>query len=140
MVWSKIGNIKGPQGNTGPAGFGTVTPSTPTRTLNTAFQPSATKAVLVSYSIALSVTNPLLVGSSTAQVQLLSDASNPPATVRDVVAIGSSVGITVSLQLTTTNTITLRYLVPPGHYVKLASTTTGTASATIVAQTEETLG
>lgn len=117
-----------------------VTPSAPTRMLGTAFQISPTKAALACYSVALSVTNPLLVGSSTAQVQLLSDAAASPTTVRETATAGSAVGVTVSLQLTTSNAIPLCYLVPAGHYVKLVSSTTGTASVSIVSQTEEVLG
>lgn len=131
---------KGDTGATGPAGLGTITPSTPSRSLNTTFQPSATKAVLTSYSIQLSVTNPLLVGTSSAQVQLLSDSSNPPTTVRATAGISSGVGITVTLALTTGNTIPVTYIVPAGHYVRLVSTTTGTGSASIAAQAEEALG
>ena len=91
-------------------------------------------------AVALSATNPLLAGNSTVTVQLLSDTANPPTTVRDQIAASSSVGATVSIQLTTGNTLGLRYLCPLGHYVLLKSTVAGTASATIVAQTEETLG
>lgn len=130
----------GPTGATGPAGLGTVTPATSSRALNTTFQPSTTKAVEVCYTINLSVTNPLLVGTSTAQVQLRSDAASPPTTVRDTVAASSAVGVSVTLQLTTGNVLSLRYIVPAGHYVRLVSSTTGTGSATIVNQVEETLG
>lgn len=130
----------GATGATGPAGLGTVTPATPARALNTAFQISATKAAFACYSIALSVTNPLLIGTSTAQVQLLSDSATTPTTLRATAAIGSGVGVTVTLALTTTNTIPVCYMVPAGHYVRLVSSTSGTGSATIAAQTEETLG
>jgi hypothetical protein len=133
----------GPTGATGPqgpAGFGTVTPSTPARALNAAFQPSTTKAVECSYSVALSVTNPLVAGNSTVTVQLLSDTTNPPTTVRETISASSAVGLAVSIALTTGNTIPLRYLCPAGHYVLLKSTVTGTGSATLAAQTEEVLG
>ncbi|MGJ3625955.1 hypothetical protein AB5I41_01460 [Sphingomonas sp. MMS24-JH45] len=53
-----------------------VTPSTPTRSIGTAFQPSTTKAVLCIYSVKTQVTNPLLVGTSTCTVRLLSDAAS----------------------------------------------------------------
>jgi Collagen triple helix repeat (20 copies) len=136
----------GPQGATGatgaqgPAGFGTVTPSTPTRAIGTAFQPHATKAVECSYSIKTQVTNPLVLGTSITTVKLLSDASNPPTTVRDTVEATSGVGASVTIALTTSNTAALRYIVPPGHYVLLQQTTSGTGAASIVAQTEEVLG
>lgn len=130
----------GAPGGTGPAGLGTVTPSTPTRTLGTAFQPNATKAVKCSYSIRTQVTNPLLAGSSTAMVQLLSDANNPPTTERCRVAAESSVALAVAIAITTSNTAPLDYICPPGHYVRLVSSVTGTAATSIISQTEETLG
>lgn len=134
MPWGKTGNIRGP------AGFGTVAPSTPARAIGTAFQPHATKAVECSYAVKTQVTNPLLAGTSTTRVRLLSDASNPPTTVRDVVEATSGVGVSVTLALTTSNTASLRYLVPPGHYVLLDQAITGTGAASIVAQVEEVLG
>lgn len=130
----------GGTGATGPAGLGTVTPSTPTRVIGTAFQPSATKAVAVSYSARTQVTNPLLAGSSTAMVTLLSDASNPPTTERCRVAAESSVALAVAIAITTSNTAPLSYIVPPSHYVRLVSSTTGTASTSIISQVEEALG
>jgi len=131
---------QGATGATGPAGLGTVTPSTPTRAIGTAFQPSATKAVECSYAVKAQVTNPLLAGTSSTTVRLLSDASNPPTTVRDVVEATSGVGVSVTLALTTSNTAALRYIVPAGHYVMLQQTIAGTGAASIVAQTEEVLG
>jgi hypothetical protein len=130
----------GSAGDQGPAGFGTVTPSTPARTIGAAFQPNATKAVLASYSCVTQVTNPLLEGNSSAMVRLLSDASNPPTIERCRVAALSSVALTVGVQITTSNTAPLAYIVPAGHYVLLSSTTSGTASVSIAAQTEEVLG
>lgn len=130
----------GPAGATGPAGLGTITPSTPNRAFGTAFQPNATKAVECSYAVKAQVTNPLLAGTSTTTVRLLSDAANPPTTVRDVVEATSGVGVSVTLALTTSNTAALRYIVPAGHYVLLQQTVTGTGQASIVAQTEEVLG
>lgn len=130
----------GATGPQGPAGLGTVTPSTPTRALGTAFQPNATKATLVSYSARTQVTNPLLVGTSTATVTLLSDANNPPTTERCRVTAESAVGVTVTLALTTSNTAPLTYIVPAGHYVRLVSTVTGTGQTSLISQTEEALG
>ena len=130
----------GATGPQGPAGFGTVAPSTSARAIGTVFQPSTTKAVECSYSVKTQVTNPLLAGTSTTTVRLLSDASNPPTTVRDVVEATSGVGVSVTLALTTSNTAALRYIVPPGHYVLLQQSISGTGVATLVAQTEEVLG
>lgn len=130
----------GATGAQGPAGFGTVTPATPTRAIGAAFQPHATKAVECSYAVKAQVTNPLVAGTSTTTVQLLSDAANPPTTVRDVVEATSGVGLSVTIALTTSNTAALRYLVPPGHFVLLKQTVAGTGTASLVAQTEEVLG
>lgn len=130
----------GAAGPQGPAGLGTITPSTPARVLDTAFQPSTTKAVLVSYSVKTQVTNPLLAGTSTATVRLLSDAAANPTTERGRVEATSAVGITVTLALTTSNTATLSFIVPAGHYVKLASAVAGTGAVSLVAQAEEVLG
>lgn len=135
--------LTGPQGATGatgPAGLGTVTPFASTRALGTTFQPSAIKAVLVSYTITTQVTNPLLAGTSTCTVTLLSDSAATPTTERARVGATSGVGLTVSIQITTSNTATLSYLVPPGHYVRLVSAVTGTGSAAIIFQNEVTLG
>lgn len=130
----------GPTGPVGPAGLGTITPSTPARILGAAFQPSAMKAVYCSYTARTTATNPLLAGNSSAVVRLLSDAANPPTTERCRVECVSSVGLAVAVAITTTNTAPLDYICPPGHYVLLTSSTSGTASAAIVTQTEEALG
>lgn len=94
----------------------------------------------MSYSVKTQVTNPLLAGASTATVVLLSDANNPPTTERARAEAVSSVGLAVSIALTTANTAPLDYIVPPGHWVRLISTVTGTGTTAIVSQTEETLG
>ena len=130
----------GAAGPAGPAGPASVSSSTPTRTLGTVFQPHATKPVLVSYSVKTEVTNPLLAGASTATVTLLSDAANPPTTERARDEAVSSVGLAVSLALTTANTAPLTYLVPAGHFVRLVSTITGTGKTSIVSQVETVLG
>lgn len=130
----------GATGATGPAGLGTVTPSTPTRAIGTAFRPSTTKATLCTYSVQVQAATPLLAGSATATVELLSDANATPTTVRARASVGQQVGISVSIAITDSNVIPLSYIVPAGHYVLLKSTTAGTASTSIVAQTEETLG
>ncbi len=132
--------VQGAPGATGPAGLGTVTPSTPSRALNTTFTPSATKAVYACYTINLSVTNPLLVGSSSATAILVSDTSATPTTERGRVSANSSVGITVTVQITQQQASPICYIVPAGHNVRINSSTTGTASVAIVAQAEETLG
>jgi hypothetical protein len=132
----------GPQGAQGPAGspgLVSVAPAASARALGTSFQPSATKATFVSYAVKTSVTNPLAIGSSVATVTLLSDAATTPTTERGRVEAASSVGLAVSIALTTSNTAQLSYVVPAGHWVRLVSTVSGTGSTAIVSQVEETL-
>ncbi len=93
----------------------------------------------VSYSVRTTVTNPLLAGTSTATVTLLSDAANPPTTERGRVEASSAVGLAVSIALTTSNTAQLSYIVPAGHWVRLVESKSGTGSTAIVSQVEETL-
>lgn len=121
----------------GPKGFTTVTPTVSARTLDTVFQPSTTNYVKGSYSVRTQVTNPLLAGISTCTVTLFSDAANPPTIERCRVAASSSNNIAVAFGLTTYNTASLDYIVPPGHYVRMVSAVVGTGVATLVSQTEE---
>lgn len=114
--------------------------SVPSRTIGTAFQPNATKWVVGIYSVKTQVTNPLLVGTSTATVVLQSDASNPPTTERSRAESSSGVGLTVTVALTTSNTSIVFAFIPPGHYARLQQTITGTGAASIVSQAEITFG
>lgn len=118
----------------------TVATSTPTRSLNTTFTPSATRSVWISYSITVSVTNPLLSGSSTATVILVSDTAATPTTERARVSNSSSVALTVTVQITQPQIMQISYLCPAGHNVRLNSSTSGTASISITSQTEVVVG
>lgn len=124
----------------GDPGLGTVTPATPTRVLGTAFRPSTTKATLCIYSVKTQVTNPLLTGTSTSVVQLLSDSNATPTTERCRGAADSGVGVAVAVAITTANTSVLAYVVPAGDYVRLVASGTGTHAETLVTQTEIALG
>lgn len=117
-----------------------VTPSAPSSSLETAWRPSTTKAVLVVATVKVSSTNPLDVGSSTSIVQLLSDAANPPTTERGRVDSESSVGGVVGFAITAANTAQLCYLVPAGHYVLLTASGTGTHGETLVSVSEIAIG
>lgn len=130
----------GATGATGPAGLGTVTPAPTARTLGVAFRPSTTKAVWVSYTIRTQVTNPLLAGTSSAEVVLYSDAATTPTVERGRVGASSGVGLAVAIALTTANTATVSFIVPAGWYVLLTSNVSGTGSASIISQVEVTLG
>lgn len=137
--------VQGPAGAAGAAGapgspgLVSVVSATPARVIGTAFQPNATKATFVSYAVKTTVTNPLLVGTSTATVTLLSDTSATPTTERGRVEATSGVGVSVTIALTTSNSAQLTYVVPAGHWVRLVSTVSGTGSTAIVSQVEETL-
>lgn len=114
----------------------TPAPNVSTRSLNAAFQPSASRTVEVKYSVKQSVSS-LLLGSAEAKCELLSDAANPPTTVRDTI----STGVSGVLNLVQSNTLPLAYKVPAGHYVKmLTSTVSGTVTQTLISQCETTLG
>lgn len=104
-----------------------VTLTSPSRSLNSAFRPSTTKAALVCYTVELAVASTLLAGAS-ASVQLLSDASNPPTSVHDEAKIATG----ALLGLSNTVRQTLVTFVPAGSYVKLVSATTGNGTATLV--------
>lgn len=115
--------------------------STPARTINgTPFQIHATKPVLLTYTFKCQVTNPLIAGNSTGTVRVLSDSATVPTIERGRVEAVSSVGVAVAIAITTSNTATITYLVPAGHYVKIEGTTSGTATNTFVAQAEEIIG
>lgn len=111
-------------------------PSTSARSLNAAFRPSTTNQVEVKYAVKQAVSS-LLLGNAEAKCELLSDASNPPTTVRDTI----STGVSGVLNLVQSNTLGLAYKVPAGHYVKLLTTTvSGTVTQTLISQCETTLG
>lgn len=127
----------GPLGPVGPAGLPTITSvSTPTRALNTPFQPHATKTTWVSYTIRTSCTVSLG-GSVTGTVQLRSDASATPTTQRASTGLTHSLGLGVGVASTVTVDQQISYIVPPAHYVNLVSSGAGTI--TVLQQTETVL-
>lgn len=107
------------------------------RTLNSNFTISTTKQAMVSYSVTCSVTNPLLVGTSSA-MSYLEYSINAGSTWLLPAQNGNSsgVGITVTLQLTNGQTGTLVGVIPANALVRLRTTTTGTASVMYVTGTE----
>lgn len=117
-----------------------ATPSTPTRVLGTAFQPSLTNSVFCSYTVRI-VTTATIGGGQDGQVQLKSDATATPTTVRCQARNGQVVTLAIALQSINTQDSVVSYICPAGHYVNLVSTNnTGTPTISIVAQTEVTLG
>jgi len=106
----------------------------PARALGTAFQPSSTRPVATSYSGRVSCTSTLL-GGQAGRIELLSDAANPPTTVRARVACALS-----GVVATNGAESPLAYIVPIGHYVLLQSVTeTGTPTYTLTSQVESAL-
>lgn len=110
------------------------TPVASARTLNTDFQPSATRPTLVIYTVRIS--GALTANQTTGNVQLRSDAAATPTTVR----CQARLDFKVTGALTTMNEtcdFVLTYLVPAGHFVRLASTTeAGVVVFTRIAEVE----
>jgi hypothetical protein len=85
---------------------GQPTPANPARVLNVSFQPSATDPTFVHYSVRITT-----IAAELGRVDLLSDAANPPVTVRARIAGGAAVAMTTEGVLS--------YIVPAGHFVLL---------------------
>lgn len=127
----------GATGATGASGLSSITETTPTRSLGSAFKPSATKAVLCSYSARI-VSSLSLSGGQSGRIELLSDSANPPTTVRCRVAGGATGTAVVGLTDTVTVEGVLSYLVPANNFVLLQSVNeTGTPTYSITTQFEE---
>lgn len=101
------------------------------RTLNSNYTISSTKDAMVSYSISLSVTNPLLAGSSSASafLEYSTDGGTTWITVSQVIN-SSSVALAVTIALTQPNTFVVSGVVPANGLVRIRTTTSGTATAT----------
>lgn len=120
-----------------PAPVLAVTPSTPSRSLGTAFQPSSTAVVSAHYSVQIDSTL-TVTGGAAGRIELLSDGSNPPTTIRASVPGGLTGTAVLGLSVTATAGGELSYDVPAGDYVLLRSVTvSGTPTYTITHQTEE---
>lgn len=108
-----------------------------TKVLNSNYIINATKQALVSYSLTCTVTNPLLAGSSTADVYLeysINAGSTWLLPSRN--GNSSAVGLAVAVAITNGQTVTLTGVIPANALVRLRSVTTGTASVTYVTGTE----
>lgn len=131
---------QGATGATGPAGPAAVTTTAPARALDTVLQPHATKPVKCHYviEIACSVS---IIGQQSGQVDLLCDASNPPTTLQDSVKNVATV-VVGTVGIGNTQRAALDYIVPAGHFVKLAKTVAGSGTPTIsiVKAIEQVLG
>jgi hypothetical protein len=101
------------------------------RTLNSNYTISTTRDASVTYSISLSVTNPLVAGSSTASafLEYSTNAGSSWITVSQAINT-SSVGVAVAIAITQPNTFVLSGNTPANALVRIRTTTSGTASAT----------
>lgn len=116
-------------GNSFTIGLTPWTTNTVTRAVNTNYTVSATKESEVLYGITCSVTNPLLAGSSTANV-FLEFSTNGGSTWQPATDIGnaSTVGVAVAIAITNGQKGLIGGKIPAGATVRLRTTTTGTAS------------
>ncbi len=109
----------------------------PGRSLNSNFTPSAGRYSMVCYAITCAVTNPLLSGSSSVSA-FLEYSTNSGSTWNTLpsVANSSGVALTVTIQITNGQKGIVWGIVPPGAIARIRTTTSGTATATLVEQFE----
>lgn len=109
--------------------------SVPSRALNSAaFQISASRDALVSYSIQISATISLTTGQTGTVILQMSPTSGGTYATIGTLTNGNTGTLTIGLNLTQTQSAVLSCVIPAGYYVKLVST--GTATNTIVSQQE----
>lgn len=107
------------------------------KVLNSNYTISTTKSAIVSYSVTCVVTNPLLVGTSTATA-FLEYSLNGGTTWLTPSQNGNSsgVGVAVAVALTNTQTANLSAVIPANALVRIRTATTGSASVAYVTGTE----
>lgn len=117
-----------------------ATASTPSRTLGTAFKPSADRMTMVTYSASADCTITLS-GGQEGRVELLSDSANPPTTIRaDVIGCKNTGTVVVGVTQVVGTRGTASYIVPVNDYVLVRKVdVTGTPSYAITRQTEQRL-
>lgn len=98
--------------------------------LDSVRQPSATRPTRIDVSGAFNLTSTLL-GAQTASVELRSDSSNPPTTVR-----GKQRGALSGVAASSTLPWSFGYSVPAGHYYKLVSAHSANSSVDLDALNE----
>lgn len=125
---------------------GTVLPmsfATPTRSLNSAFQVSSTRAAMVSYTVDIASTLSLTSGQTGTVTLQYADDSGFTTNVKTVQssANGNTGSLTIGLGLTQTATASLTGIIPAGKYVRLVTAnTTGTPTFTMRTAQEVLLG
>lgn len=107
------------------------------KTLNSNYTISTTKQANVSYSLTCTVTNPLLAGTSTANVYLeYSTNGGSTWSLPSQNGNSSAVGVAVAIAITNGQTVTVSGSIPANALVRLRTVTTGTATVTYVTGTE----
>lgn len=107
--------------------------SNPTRSLNTAFQPSTTRNAFVTYAVDIAATLSLTSGQNGTVTLQYADDSGFTTNVKTVqsAANGNTGSLTIGLNLTQTATATVSGMIPANKYVKIITTnTTGTPTFT----------
>lgn len=117
----------------------TTVNTSPGRSLNTTFTPSATNDIEVYYSIKVQ-TGLTLVAGAQGQVDLACDTNVTPTTIVQTISQESTGSLSVGVNLQASTTMVIRYRVPRGHNCRLNTTNvTGTPVYTFVRQVEQTL-
>lgn len=101
------------------------------RTVNSNYTISTTRMSTVYYTINISVTNPLLIGTSTGTAFLeYSTNGGSSWTTASQISNSSGVGLTVTVALTTGGNMILTGTIPANALTRIRTTTSGTASVT----------
>lgn len=103
----------------------TPTVSNPVRAFNSAFQPSSIRNSEVQYSISISASMSISGGQS-GTVYLETSPNNSIWTLQAQISTANSGALAVGLNLTNTETKTIRAFVPAGYWVRLRTAGTGT--------------
>lgn len=111
--------------------------ASPGRALNSNFTISTTKTAYAYYTLSCAVTNPLLAGTSVGTAYL-EYSTNSGSTWNSVTSIANSsnVGITVTLQLTNSQTSIIGGIIPANALVRIRTVTSGTATITYISGEE----
>ena len=118
-----IPGVAGAKGDTGLTGAAAPTPTTATanRPLNTAYQINATRPVLVSYSVDISVVSLLLAGTQGTVTLQYADTSAMTSPVTVASATNSTGGV---LNVSNIGTAALVGFVPAGKFVRIVTANT----------------
>lgn len=121
-----------------PGVYGATATASPTRVLGTAFRPSTVRPTWVSYGASATCALSLTSGAA-GSVELLSDTSNPPTTIRQRVSCSNTGTLSLG-NATVAHEAPLSYWVDAGDFVLLrAVTTTGTPTLALTLQVEKSL-